>query len=226
MTEMTDDVAPDVALQDNTSQRLPCVLVLDASGSMAGTPIKQLNAGVQLLESELKKDDMASQRVQILVIRFGDTVSALGEWADAMDFAAPTLVAGGATPMGAAVRLALQKLEEQKARYNAHGIQYNRPWMFLITDGEPTDHDWQHAAAECRAAEEGKHLTCYAIGVGDDADMAKLAQFSTGPTAKLDGLEFQKLFKWLSNSISAASKAQKGSTVQYDAPSHWMAGQT
>ena len=31
----------DIALQDNTSQRLPCVLVLDGSGSMEGNPISE-----------------------------------------------------------------------------------------------------------------------------------------------------------------------------------------
>ena len=63
------DTIDDIALQDNTSQRLPCVLVLDGSGSMEGNPISELNQGLKTLEEELKKDDTASQRVQLLVIR-------------------------------------------------------------------------------------------------------------------------------------------------------------
>ena len=41
-----------IALQDNTSQRLPCVLVLDGSGSMEGNPISELNQGLKTLEEE------------------------------------------------------------------------------------------------------------------------------------------------------------------------------
>src|SRR5262245_4072891 len=134
---MAASVIPDVALADNTSQRLPCVLAVDGSGSMDGQAIDELNAGLRLLEEELKKDDVASQRVQLLVIRFGDldNVEVLCDWTDAMSFTAPTVVANGVTPMGQAVRLALRKIEEQKARYRSNGIAYNRPWLFLITDG-------------------------------------------------------------------------------------------
>ena len=39
--------------------------------------------------------------------------------------------------MGAAINLALDKLEERKQIYQQAGISYFRPWVFLITDGEP-----------------------------------------------------------------------------------------
>lgn len=219
---------PDVALQDNTSQRLPCVLLLDCSGSMAGTPIDELNAGLRLLEEELKKDDIASQRVQLLVIQFGgdQEVNVVSDWTDAMDFTAPELTADGLTPMGAAVRLGLQKIEEQKVRYRANGIAYNRPWVFMITDGEPNDHDWQQAAAECRAAEQKERLTFFGIGAGGEADLIKLAEFSTRKPVRLQGLKFRELFLWLSRSTKSASKEAPGSNVQMATPSDWMQAPT
>ena len=162
---MADISLPDVALRDNTSQRLPCVLLLDGSRSMADSgAINELNAGLRVLEQDLKNDDTANERVQLLVIRFGGDaeVDVLSEWTDAMAFNAPQLIGNGSTPMGAAVRLGLEKLEEQKTRYRANGIAYNRPWMFLITDGEPTDDEWQQAAAQscCRASKQSNCL-CY-----------------------------------------------------------------
>ena len=36
---MPDDMIPDIVLEDNTSQRLPCVVVIDGSASMHGEPI-------------------------------------------------------------------------------------------------------------------------------------------------------------------------------------------
>ncbi|MFZ1963527.1 MAG: VWA domain-containing protein [Roseiarcus sp.] len=216
---------PDVALRDNTSQRLPCVLLLDGSGSMGDSgAIDELNAGVRLLETELKKDDIASQRVQLLVIRFGGdgNVEVLSDWTDAMSFNAPQLTAEGLTPMGGAVRLGLQKLEEQKTRYRTNGIAFNRPWMFLITDGEPTDDDWRQAASQCRAAEQADKLIFFGIGVGGGADLSKLGEFSARKPVRLQGLKFRELFLWLSRSTSSASKQAPGSNVQLAPPSDWM----
>lgn len=215
---------PDVALQDNTSQRLPCVLLLDGSGSMDGAPIDELNAGLRLLEQELKKDDTASQRVQLLVIQFGGDrdVEVLVDWTDAMSFTAPQLTASGLTPMGDAVRLGLQKIEEQKKRYRDNGIAYNRPWVFMITDGEPSDDDWQQAAAQSRVAEQKGQLIFFGIGAGADADLTKLAAFSTRKPVRMQGLKFRELFLWLSRSTTSASKQAPGSNVQLAPPSDWM----
>jgi uncharacterized protein YegL len=214
---------PDVALTDNTSQRLPCVLLIDSSGSMSGDPIGELNAGLRVLEEELKKDDIASQRVQLLVVRFGgdNEVEIVTDWTDAMSFSAPHIATNGLTPMGEAVRVGLTKLEEQKARYRANGVAYNRPWMFLLTDGEPTDDDWQQAAAQCRAAEQAGKLIFFGVGVGVEADMEKLAQFSTRKPVRLHGLKFREMFLWLSRSTSTASRAAQGTNVQLPPPSDW-----
>jgi uncharacterized protein YegL len=219
---MSDIDIPDRALTDNNSQRLPCALVIDGSGSMAGPAMDELNAGLQLLEQELKNDDVASLRVQVLVIRFGDSnqVEVVSDWKDAMDFQAPRLKANGSTPMGAAVTLALNKIEEQKARYKANGIAYNRPWLFLLTDGEPTDTDWEQAAGHCRAAEQEGKVVFFGIGVGQ-ANLATLGRFSSRQPLRLQGLKFRELFVWLSQSAKVSSKAAQGSNVQLSAPSDW-----
>ena len=116
---MSEDFIPDVVLADNTSQRLPCVLVLDGSGSMGGEPINELNKGLKLLEQELKNDDTAAQRVQLMVIRLGDdnAVQTLTNWTDALDFSAPVVNANGTTPLGVAMETALEAIEEQKENY-------------------------------------------------------------------------------------------------------------
>jgi len=221
---MDDVTIPDVALQDNKSQRLPCILVVDGSASMDGAPINELNIGLKVLEDELKKDDIARQRVQVSVIRFGglDQTEVLCEWTDAMAFSAPRVNAYGQTPMGKAVANAMQKIEEQKQRYRDHGIAYNRPWLFLMTDGEPTDLGWEHIADQCRTAEQAEKFIVWAIGVGHAADLSKLGRFSSRPPAKLSGLKFKELFLWLSRSASSASRAAQNSTVQLAAPTDWM----
>jgi uncharacterized protein YegL len=215
---------PDVAFaRGNFSERLPCVILVDASGSMAGTPIKALNEGLQVLEQELKADDVASQRVQLLVLTFGgqDDVSVVRDWTDALAFSAPSVKANGATPTGKAVQLAMEKIEEQKQRYKANAITYKRPWLFLLTDGAPTD-DWAPVADQCRAAEQAGRFVFFGIGIGAGADMTTLARFSARGPVMLDGLKFRDLFVWLSHSAGPASRAIQGQNVQMASPSAWM----
>ena len=104
----------------------------------------------------------------------------------------------------------LQLVRDRKAVYKQHGIDYFRPWMFLITDGKPTDKSWQQAASEVRDEESKRGVSFYAVGVAG-ADMGKLARFSAErPPLKLKGLAFNELFEWLSKSLSAVSQSRPG----------------
>ena len=80
---------------NNTNQRTPCVLVLDASYSMStNTPsgktrIKLLNEGLKALEDALKADQTALTRVQISIVIVGgpnSTAEMLMDWTDAIIF--------------------------------------------------------------------------------------------------------------------------------------------
>jgi uncharacterized protein YegL len=220
---MSEPIIDDVEFTDNANQRLPCVILVDCSESMSGASIKELNDGLRVFEDALKSDDIASQRVQLLVIGFGgdQNVQICTDWTDAMAFTAPRLTASGMTPMGAAVRTAIAKIEEQKIRYKTFGIPYNRPWIFLLTDGEATD-DWHNAAAECRRAEQDGRLVFFGVGVGPRANLAKLGRFSVRQPVSLQGLRFKELFLWLSQSASSVSRTARGSTVQLPPPTDWM----
>ena len=212
------DLIPDLVLQDNTSQRLPCVIIVDGSSSMNGKAIKNLNIGLKTLETELKNDDVASMRVQLLLIRIGghSDTEILTEWTDAIDFIAPTIIANGTTPLGKGVNLGLKKLEEQKKRYKDNQIPYNRPWLFIITDGSPTDTDWhKYAQKACDAEDKGKVIV-FPIGT-EEADFENLNKFSTRGALMLKNLDFKELFIWLSKSVSAGSQSEINSTVQLPA---------
>ncbi len=213
---------PDVELVENNSQRTPCVLVLDGSGSMDGQPIRELNEGLAVLAKELKADTTASVRVQLLVIRAGDNdeVEILNDWCDAITFEPPTVQAHGRTPIGAAMAVALDKIEEQKANYDANGIPSTRPWIMLISDGVPTDYDWREVAQRCRDAEAAKKVAIFPIGTAE-SDLEALSEFATKPALRLKGLKFKELFMWLSRSVSSASKAAPDETTQLPAPEGW-----
>ena len=190
---------------DNPEPRCACALLLDTSSSMSGDPINQLNAGLVELEKALKNDPLASKRVELAIVTFGGTPHVVQDFATVDKFSAPKLVASGGTPMGAAIEQAADMIVDRKQTYKDHEVHYYRPWVFLITDGAPTD-TWQPAAQRVHNDEENKGYLFFAVGV-ERANMDTLAQIapSSRPPLKLKGLDFGELFVWLSKSLQACS---------------------
>jgi uncharacterized protein YegL len=189
---------------DNPENRCPVVLLLDTSASMSGAPITELNRGVTLFKEAILEDARASLRVEIAIVTFGP-VQLVQDFVTVERFNPPSFTAQDGTPMGEAIEYSLNLLENRKETYRKNGVQYYRPWVFLITDGAPTD-DWQNAARLVRNAEAGKRLCFFAVAV-EGADTHTLKQIAPPerPPALLHGLDFRGLFLWLSSSLSRAS---------------------
>ena len=200
---------------ENPEPRCPCVLLLDTSGSMRGTPIAELNQGLAAYKAELASDTLAAKRVEVAIISFGP-VEVQNDFQTADSFQPPTLSASGDTPMGAAIEQAISLLDLRKQTYRTNGIAYYRPWIFLITDGAPTD-DWRPAAEKVRAGETAKKFAFFAVGV-EGANLEVLAQIATREPLKLKQLRFRDLFVWLSNSMKAVSRSTVGDQVTLTSP--------
>ena len=220
-SEDTEFDAKVASVAENPEQRCPCVLLLDISGSMAGNPIAQLNNGLQDFRDSIQKNELAAMRVEVALITFGGAVDVKQDFITVDQFFPPNLVANGGTPMGAAINTALDKLEERKQIYKSAGISYFRPWVFLITDGEPTD-EWHAAATRIQAMEDRKGVTFFVVGV-DKAKMDTLAQIApkNRPPAKLNGLDFSAMFLWLSSSLGKVSDSKIGDQVALPPTSGW-----
>lgn len=205
---MTQNSLEKIEFVENPEPRCAVALVLDVSGSMAGEPIAELNDGLREFDKDLKADPLASLRVEVGMVTFGGSVSSI-DFVTADQFNPPVLQANGDTPMGQAVLKALSMLRDRKNSYKVNGIDYYRPWLFLITDGEPTD-SWEAAAAQARQEEDQKGVSVYAIGV-QGANMQTLSHFSCKrQPLKLKGLTFRELFQWLSKSLGAVALSNPG----------------
>jgi len=204
---------------ENPEPRCPCLLLLDTSHSMQGQPINELNNGLIAFKDELVADALAMKRVELGIITFGP-VATLADFHTADAFQPPRLSTSGDTPMGAAIMQGLEMVRQRKDAYKMNGISYYRPWIFLITDGAPTD-QWMMAADAVRQGEAAGAFSFFAVAV-QGADMNTLNQIAPRGALKLSGLRFRDLFAWLSSSLKGVSHSQAGTTVALPPPG-WTA---
>lgn len=195
---------------DNPEPRCPCLLLLDVSGSMGGAPIRELNQGLIQFKDELYADSLAAKRVEVGLVTFGP-VSVANDFQSVQNWFVPELTSQADTPMGQAIEQGLQMLRDRKNSYRQNGISYYRPWIFLITDGAPTD-AWHAAANAVKAGEAEKAFSFFAVGV-EGANMEILSQISTRQPLALKELRFRDLFSWLSSSLSSVSQSNPGDAV-------------
>lgn len=194
----------------NAEPRLPCILLLDSSKSMAGERIEELNYGLQVYHTELNADDLARQRVEVAIVTFGTGVELVCPFVTADAFQPPVLSATGkTTPLGQAIHWSLDVLEQRRRQYRRHGLPTCfRPWIFLITDGKPKD-EWQAAAQRIQQGEGERHFWFHAVGV-EGADLDILRALTGRPAHRLHGLRFRDLFRWLSQSQRSVSRSSPG----------------
>ncbi|MFD9795745.1 VWA domain-containing protein [Streptomyces sp. NPDC059070] len=212
---------------ENNAQRLPLVLCLDTSSSMAGPPMDALNTALSEWTRELHDDVSLSYSVEVAVITFGGQGvlawrggQALhpgaggGPFVAAHLFEAPRLTASGVTLMTEALELAMRVVAERKTELRAQGIQYYRPQICLVTDGLPTDgtghltHAWQRLVPVLAEEQAARRFRLYAIGVGGITDLGEqvLQAFAPKFNARLQGFPFRQLLQMMSASASAETK--------------------
>ena len=212
-------LADALEFMDNPEPRCPCVLLLDKSYSMNDNgAIHALNEGIQTLKTELEKDNVASLRVELAIVTFGGGVNLVQDFVTVGDFDPPQLVAdGSATQMAGGIEMALDIVEERKDTYREK-VEYFRPWVFMITDGEPTGESEafiDDIVKRLREEENSKKVAFFAVGV-EGANMKRLSGMIPRQPLPLRGLAFNELFSWLSASLRSVSDGEVTDGIQLD----------
>lgn len=203
----------------NPTNRVPIALCLDASGSMAGSPMDELNDGVRLFFEALQADPIARASAEVAIISFSDEANTVLDFQGLERIAQPPEMTstGGLTALGEGANLALDRLETRKQEYQKAGVDYFQPWLVLMTDGLPTTSAHTQAGPRACEMESRGKLVVFPIGIGSGTDIGTLAMFSKKrKPLRLQGLNFRQFFEWLSKSVVRVSQSRPGEKVDLD----------
>lgn len=203
------------------------VMLLDTSTSMAGGKLDQLNRALKDFWDAVLKDPIAAKRIDAAIVSFGGDPTVVQDFSCLEDREVPSLQAGGATPMGSAIEMAINLIENRKQMYRTQGVEYYRPWIVLITDGEPTDIQlgeprWSEIVHKVRSGVELKQFVFLAVVVAPgNLELMREISHPERPALRLDGYKFSELFLWLSRSLGKVAKSRVGDQIQLDPISKW-----
>jgi uncharacterized protein YegL len=189
----------------------PCVLLLDTSRSMQGSPIRELNSGLGVFRDAIAADPLAVKRVEVAVVSFGGAVRIESDFKTVDAFAAPTLEASGDAPIGAAIELGPALLEKRKQTYKANDILSYRPLIVLITNGRPSD-AWKGAAEGVHQGSSAKAFLFMAYGLAN-ADHEILKQIAEREPLKQTDVSLQNLLVNLADILISPSWPSAGEQV-------------
>lgn len=204
-------------------KKLPVILLLDVSGSMSGAKIDSLYDATLDMIQTFAEEETRERFIDVAIITFGQTVELHTPYTPVKDLMAKGISkfsASGSTPMGTALRMAKDMIDDKDVTPS----RIYTPAVVLVSDGEPND-DWREPME--RFITEGRSKKCqrFAVAIGNDADRGVLEKFTQDPDAVFfaeDAKDLSENFKTISISISkgksirntnAASKANNHSVV-------------
>ena len=196
---------------------LPVCLLLDVSYSMSGSKIDNLNKAVVEMIKTFAAEEKMEIEILISVISFGGEVKLeIGtesepfvkaseiEWSD--------LVVSGMTPMGTALKVAKDMIEDK----NVTPSRAYRPTIILVSDGAPTD-DWKKPLDDFIT--DGRSSKCdrMAMAIGSDANDDVLKRFIGDTSHDLfyaeDAAKLHEFFNYVTMSVTMRTRSQNPNEV-------------
>lgn len=196
---------------------LPVVLLLDTSGSMGAggeqPKIAELDSAVREMIKDFAHEEQLETEIHVSVITFGNGgVQLVLPYTNASKVEMKKLEAGGNTPMGTALRMAKDMIEDKETTPS----RAYRPLVILCSDGAPND-DWESPMDNF--IKEGRSSKCdrMAMAIGSDANEAVLKRFIEGTENPLfyakDASTMHKFFKFVTMSVTTRSHSQNPNQI-------------
>jgi uncharacterized protein YegL len=199
----------------STARPLPVVILADVSGSMQEHgKIQALNLAVREMLDTFRTEDRMSAEIHVAVVTFGGAARMHINLQPASKVTWADMTANDSTPLGAAIDLARQLLEDR----NTLPSRAYRPTVVLVSDGQPNPGDgWQEALTALLTSERGKKAQRMAVGIGPDADMNVLKQFVGTAEGKVhqaqDARQIREFFQFVTMSVTSRSRSAAPNTI-------------
>jgi uncharacterized protein YegL len=221
---------------------LPVILLLDVSASMSEvvsgsfqrtgktvfqdgknwevveggtTRIQLLNEAVHKMLVTLAKEESMGTEFLVSIITFGDQAQLQLPPTAARNVTWTDLTTNGETPLGAAVAVAKQLIEDKEKTPSRAW----RPTVILVSDGKPTD-SWESALADFVTVGRSSKCDRMAMAIGGEADADMLSRFIAGTGHELFQAEqaenIQEFFKRVTMSVVSRTLSQTPNVVPND----------
>ncbi len=207
---------------------LPIFVLADASGSMHGEKINELNLALREMLNALNNVDELRGKFQLSVIAFGSDVTVMQPLSDIDGLTLSELTALGNTPMGEAFEIVKNMIEDR----NIVSSRSYAPTIVLISDGIPTDCSedifksknytgWE-PLNNLHSGERSSKCQRLALGIGADADYGMLKMFINNPEIPVikanDATGITKFFRWVTMSTVARMNSVNPNETSVVAP--------
>lgn len=190
----------------NSKRPLPVFLLLDTSGSMYGEKIDVLNQAVNQMINDFKNENLSSVDIKISVITFGGNAKVVLDLTSVGDAKVETLSANGSTPLGSALKLASEIIND-KEKVSSKGY---RPAVLLVSDGFPND-AWESEFDSFINGKRTGKCERWAIAIGNDADRNMLQRFINNPVNKVFEANIANEISTYFNFVTMSTSTRAGS---------------
>ena len=205
----------------NAEMKCLCVLVLDVSGSMEPC-MDELNEALRNFFKDIQYSrglpESTKDQLEICIYAFDEEVMLKRNPCLLKQGEIPPKLAqrDSITESVAALKAAIQMVEDRTEFYKDTGQPYYRPWIVFMTDGEPYPYRENEIAAiesQIKDDVQKRKYQILGLGVGTKISEGTLKRLTNNNACKLKGTNFGAFFEWLSNSMSIIVSSQPGQKI-------------
>ena len=196
-------------------RRLPVYILIDTSGSMFGEPIEAVKVGLNDMVASLRTDPYALETVWVSIITFDREVKQILPLTALEDMDVPDIKTpeSGPTHTGAALKMMVEKYQQEVMLGSAQQKGDWMPLLFLLTDGKPSDIMLYNQQVQAIRKLPFSNIVACAAGPNALTKPLKLLTDNVFSLDTMDANSFKSYFKWVSQQVSMGGKSVGASEI-------------